>query len=78
MAAAIAVFGILMGMRGELSPAWLRAAAAGAAFVVLFGAINYFRKTKPKSNTQPPVAPNGGPAKPSGNSWAAEGPPSVT
>ena len=78
MAAAITVFGLLMGMRGNLSSAWLRAAAAGAAFAVLVPAVNYYRKTKPKGETQPPVAPNGGPGKPLDNSGSAEGPPSVT
>jgi hypothetical protein len=52
LAVAVIVFGLLMGLRTELHSDWLRAVAAGVAFVVLFTTMNHLRKSKPDSGTQ--------------------------
>ncbi len=74
---AVILFGLLMGLRSQFQSEWLRALVAGAAFLVLFGTLNYLRKGKSDSSTQA-GSPNGGPAKPNGDSGASGGPPSVT
>ena len=78
LAVAVIVFGLLMGLRTELHSEWLRAVAAGVAFVVLFTTMNHLRKSKPDGGTQQGASPNGDPAKPHGDPGATEGPPSVS
>lgn len=52
LAVAVIVFGLLMGLRTKLQSEWLRAAAAGVAFALLFTTVNLFRKSKHDSGTQ--------------------------
>jgi hypothetical protein len=78
IAVAIILFGLLMGLRTHFHSAWLRAGTAGVAFVILFGAVTQFRKGKAARGTQQGASPNGGPAKPHGDSGATGGPPSVS
>jgi hypothetical protein len=44
LVAAIGIFGVLMGLRGDFHSVWIRAILAGCAFAILFGTISWLRK----------------------------------